>query len=141
MNVIRVWRIRFTDNVHWWAMMQALIMLLQNRFQRRRLYTAIALGKAKVLDVVAGETSAYAGMMWLLYPVLYLLQMWQIHTGLALAVHCWSATSAKNTIDWQAYAACTLWLSMAFGNTWTTSLTLWHKIRKGKSKSSLKKEE
>lgn len=32
-----------------WAMMQGVAMLLQNRYQRQRLYTRIALGKVRAL--------------------------------------------------------------------------------------------
>ncbi|KAM0855620.1 hypothetical protein ACQ4PT_049657 [Festuca glaucescens] len=35
-----------------WAVMQGFAMMLQNRYQRQRLYTRIALGKAKRMDVV-----------------------------------------------------------------------------------------
>ena len=126
------WRLQFTERVHKWAVMQAVVMLLQNRFQRRKLYTAIALGKAQVLDVVAGESSAYTGMMWLLYPVLYLLQAWQVHTGAALLLYCVNISGEDFGLkaDWQACAACALWLTMAVGNIWTTSLTLLHKIQR-----------
>nr|GFA03280.1 transmembrane protein 120 homolog [Tanacetum cinerariifolium] len=41
-----------------WAIMQGVAMLLQNRYQRQRLYTRIALGKARRMDVVWGETAA-----------------------------------------------------------------------------------
>lgn len=34
-----------------WAMMQGIAMLLQNRYQRQRLYTRIALGKVHFLIV------------------------------------------------------------------------------------------
>lgn len=33
-----------------WAMMQGVTMLLQNRYQRQRLYTRIALGKVILLN-------------------------------------------------------------------------------------------
>ena len=34
-----------------WAMMQGVVMLLQNRYQRQRLYTRIALGKVPLLTL------------------------------------------------------------------------------------------
>lgn len=36
---------------------QGLIMMLYNQYQRRRMYTRIALGKSSAMDVVAGESS------------------------------------------------------------------------------------
>jgi hypothetical protein len=35
-----------------WAMMQGVAMLLQNRYQRQRLYTRIALGKVPLLNII-----------------------------------------------------------------------------------------
>lgn len=35
-----------------WAMMQGVAMLLQNRYQRQRLYTRIALGKVPLLNSI-----------------------------------------------------------------------------------------
>ncbi|KAK9290584.1 hypothetical protein L1049_008755 [Liquidambar formosana] len=58
-----------------WAMMQGVSMLLQNRYQRQRLYTRIALGKAKRMDVVWGETAGVDGQLWLLCPILFILQV------------------------------------------------------------------
>ncbi|XP_044485401.1 transmembrane protein 120 homolog isoform X2 [Mangifera indica] len=57
-----------------WAMMQGVAMLLQNRYQRQRLYTRIALGKARRMDVVWGETAGVDGQLWLLCPMLFILQ-------------------------------------------------------------------
>ncbi|KAH0914552.1 hypothetical protein HID58_028998 [Brassica napus] len=58
-----------------WAMMQGVAMLLQNRYQRQRLYTRIALGKAKRMDVVWGETAGVDGQLLLLCPILFTLQV------------------------------------------------------------------
>ncbi|KAL7230193.1 hypothetical protein ACSBR2_008663 [Camellia fascicularis] len=58
-----------------WAIMQGVAMLLQNRYQRQRLYTRIALGKARRMDVVWGETAGVDGQLWLLAPILFILQV------------------------------------------------------------------
>jgi hypothetical protein len=55
--------------------MQGVAMLLQNRYQRQRLYTRIALGKAGRMDVVWGETAGVKGQLWVLYPLLFILQV------------------------------------------------------------------
>ncbi|XP_028125561.1 uncharacterized protein LOC114322461 isoform X4 [Camellia sinensis] len=57
-----------------WAIMQGVAMLLQNRYQRQRLCTHIALGKARRMDVVWGETAGVDGQLWLLAPILFILQ-------------------------------------------------------------------
>ncbi|XP_040861512.1 uncharacterized protein [Glycine max] len=67
-----------------WAMMQGVAMLLQNRYQRQRLYTRIALGKAKRMDVVWGETAGVDGQLWLLCPILFTLQGFEAYVGLLL---------------------------------------------------------
>ena len=60
-------------------------MMLQNRYQRRRMYTRIALGKNRAMDVVSGETSGGSGQLIILYPLLFGLQLGQCwigaHTG------------------------------------------------------------
>ncbi|XP_028125576.1 transmembrane protein 120 homolog [Camellia sinensis] len=58
-----------------WAIMQGVAMLLQNRYQRQRLCTHIALGKARRMDVVWGETAGVDGQLWLLAPILFILQV------------------------------------------------------------------
>ncbi|RLN07212.1 hypothetical protein C2845_PM11G11920 [Panicum miliaceum] len=67
-----------------WAIMQGIAMHLQNRYQRQRLRTRIALGKAKRMDVVAGETASVEGQLLLLYPVLFILQV--VVCGILLVV-------------------------------------------------------
>ena len=47
-------------------------------YQRRRMYTRIALGKSSAMDVVGGETSASTGQLWVLYPMLFALQGLQV---------------------------------------------------------------
>ena len=51
-------------------LLQALVMLVQNLYQRRRMYTRIALGKNNAMDVVSGESSGSSGQLLLLYPLL-----------------------------------------------------------------------
>jgi hypothetical protein len=60
-----------------WAVMQGVAMLLQNHYQRQRLYTRIALGKAGRMDVVWGETAGVTGQLWVFYPLLFTLQVCQ----------------------------------------------------------------
>ena len=54
-----------------WSVFQAVVMLVQNRYQRRRMYTRIALGKNSAMDVVSGESSGTSGQLLLLYPLLF----------------------------------------------------------------------
>nr|KAJ0185900.1 hypothetical protein LSAT_V11C900456590 [Lactuca sativa] len=50
-------------------------LLLQNRYQRQRLYTRFALKKARRMDVVWGETAGVKGQLWILLPILFVLQV------------------------------------------------------------------
>lgn len=56
-------------------------MMVQNRYQRRRMYTRIALGKNRAMDVVSGETSGGSGQLLILYPLLFALQILQCWIG------------------------------------------------------------
>lgn len=40
-----------------WSAAQGVVMILQNRYQRRRMYTRIALGRNAAMDVVSGVRS------------------------------------------------------------------------------------
>jgi hypothetical protein len=68
---------------------QASVMTLQNRYQRRRMYVRIALGKNGAMDVVSGESSGSAGQLLFLYPMLFGLQVWQLCMGVTMAAQTW----------------------------------------------------
>lgn len=84
----------------WWAWWQSLIMILQNRYQRKRLVTRIALGKAMAMDVVSGESSGNFGQLLLLYPLLFWLQGLQANIGFTMVRRGWSAASAAPSEGW-----------------------------------------
>ena len=56
-------------------------MMMQNRYQRRRMYTRIAMGKNRAMDVVSGESSGVAGQVLIIYPMLLALQASQFIIG------------------------------------------------------------
>lgn len=115
-----------------WAVMQGVAMLLQNRYQRQRLYTRIALGKAGRMDVVWGETAGVIGQLWLLYPVLFMLQFFQGYLGFRLL----STAFKEHNSEWQVTGCGLLLLVMALGNFANTVETLFAKMRiKTKMKS------
>lgn len=111
-------------------------MLLQNRYQRQRLYTRIALGKAKRMDVVWGESSGERGQLWLLCPILFTLQGFEAYVGLLLL------RTAFVGVEWQVVFCGFLLVLMAVGNFANTVQTLLvksrfkAKMKKSKSKSS-----
>lgn len=61
----------FAEKFMLWSAFQALVMLVQNRYQKRRMYTRIAMGKNSAMDVVSGESSGSTGQLMVLYPMLF----------------------------------------------------------------------
>ncbi|CAN0908977.1 Transmembrane protein 120 homolog [Linum grandiflorum] len=121
-----------------WAMMQGVAMLLQNRYQRQRLYTRIALGKAKRMDVVWGETAGVDGQLLLLCPILFILQGFEAYVGLQLL----RTAFVRVVTEWQIIFCGVLLIFMAVGNFSNTVQTLMAKSRfKAKMKRSKSKAE
>ncbi|CAI9762544.1 unnamed protein product [Fraxinus pennsylvanica] len=109
----------------YWAIMQGFAMILQNRYQRQRLYTRIALGKAKRMDVVWGETAGVKGQLLFLCPVLFVLQGFEAYLGLKLLKTALAGFSS----DWQVITCGILLIIMAVGNFANTVQTLVTKSR------------
>jgi hypothetical protein len=121
-----------------WAIMQGVAMLLQNRYQRQRLYTRIALGKAKRMDVVWGETAGVEGQLWLLCPILFTMQGFEAYVGLELLKTAFVGVVS----EWQVICCGILLVLMAVGNFINTVQTLMSKSRfKAKMKRSKSKQE
>lgn len=122
-----------------WAIMQGVAMILQNRYQRQRLYTRIALGKARRMDVVWGETAGVAGQLLLLCPILFVLQGFEAYVGVLLL----KTALVGYNLDWQVITCGILLLVMAVGNFANTVQTLIMKsrvkakIKRGKSRLDL----
>ncbi|EYU45355.1 hypothetical protein ABFS82_06G011600 [Erythranthe guttata] len=122
-----------------WAIMQGVAMMLQNRYQRQRLYTRIALGKARRMDVVWGETAGVEGQLLLLCPILFVLQGFEAYVGLLLL----KTALAGSSLGWQVITCGILLIIMAAGNfvntvqTLVTKSRVKAKIRKGKSRQEL----
>eukprot|EP00951_Prasinocladus_malaysianus_P047558 scaffold650954_cov33-Prasinocladus_malaysianus.AAC.1 len=55
----------FLGKFLFWLSCQGLVLLMQNHFQRSRLYTRIALGKNHMMDVVGGESAGGQGQMYI----------------------------------------------------------------------------
>eukprot|EP00252_Welwitschia_mirabilis_P006381 TRINITY_DN1724_c0_g1_i1.p1 TRINITY_DN1724_c0_g1~~TRINITY_DN1724_c0_g1_i1.p1 ORF type:complete len:372 (+),score=50.49 TRINITY_DN1724_c0_g1_i1:203-1318(+) len=115
-----------------WAIMQGVAMLLQNRYQRQRLYTRIALGKARRMDVVWGETAGVEGQLWLLYPILFILQGFEGYVGILLLLSAF----VHDAPDWQVVVCGICLLIMAVGNFFNTLETL---VAKSRVKAKMKK--
>ncbi|KAL4557248.1 hypothetical protein LXL04_035421 [Taraxacum kok-saghyz] len=115
-----------------WAIMQGIAMLLQNKYQRQRLYTRIALGKARRMDVVWGETAGVEGQLWFLCPMLFVLQVFEGYVGILLL-----KTAISGVIsEWQVVTCGVLLITMAVGNFANTVETL---LLKSRFKAKMKK--
>ncbi|XP_043702063.1 transmembrane protein 120 homolog isoform X1 [Telopea speciosissima] len=123
-----------------WAIMQGFAMMLQNRYQRQRLYTRIALGKARRMDVVWGETAGVEGQLLLLCPLLFILQGFEAYVGLLLL-----RTVRDGVVsEWQVVVCGILLVVMAVGNFTNTVETLMAKSRvkaKMRTKSKLELDQ
>ncbi|XVE58221.1 hypothetical protein DITRI_Ditri04bG0152600 [Diplodiscus trichospermus] len=120
-----------------WAMMQGVAMLLQNRYQRQRLYTRIALGKANRMDVVWGETAGVDGQLWVLCPILFLMQGFEAYVGLLLLKTAFVGVVSA----WQVFFCGIVLVLMAIGNFINTVQTLMTKSRfKAKMKRTKSKQ-
>ncbi|XP_066324718.1 uncharacterized protein [Miscanthus floridulus] len=121
-----------------WAIMQGITMHLQNRYQRQRLRTRIALGKAKRMDVVAGETAGVEGQLLLLYPVLFILQGFEAYVGVLLLQTALHGLAS----EWQVVVCGILLVVMAVGNFVNTMETLLLKLRfKAKMKRAKNRQD
>eukprot|EP01025_Chloroclados_australasicus_P020156 TRINITY_DN2118_c0_g1_i2.p1 TRINITY_DN2118_c0_g1~~TRINITY_DN2118_c0_g1_i2.p1 ORF type:complete len:396 (-),score=37.94 TRINITY_DN2118_c0_g1_i2:168-1355(-) len=90
----------FAERFLLWTCFQAIVMIFQNRYQRRRMYTRIALGKNSAMDVVSGESSGGSGQLLILYPMLFALQIWQLWLGIEMILRNYqSFTSLEGWLD------------------------------------------
>lgn len=67
--------------------LQGAVMIVQNRYQRFRLYTRVAMGKASPMDVAGGEMGGNTGQLKLLYPLLFGLQGLQVYFGASVGLY------------------------------------------------------
>ncbi|CAI9774223.1 unnamed protein product [Fraxinus pennsylvanica] len=122
-----------------WAIMQGVAMILQNRYQRQRLYTRIALGKARRMDVVWGETAGVEGQLLLLCPILFMLQGFEAYVGVLLLKTAFAGFFS----EWQVITCGILLIIMAVGNfantvqTLVTKSRVKAKIKRGRSRQEL----
>ena len=92
-------------------------------YQRTRLYTRIALGKARAMDVVSGESSGNFGQLLLLYPLLFWLQALQANIGVSMMLRGYGALFSPE--GWLvrrmpgsglARTACWVWVRLSEGS-------------------------
>ena len=114
----------FTSRFLTFTTLQGIVMLVQNRYQRFRMYTRVAMGKASPMDVASGELSG--GQLKLLYPLLFGLQAMQLSVGTSVLWVVWTTYRIESHVmrEWQASVAGVLFTLMAIGNFTATVNTL-----------------
>ena len=114
---------------------QGVVMVAQNRYQRFRMYTRVAMGKASPMDVASIELSG--GQLKLLYPLLFALQAMQLYVGASVLWVVLTTYRIESHImrEWQASVAGILFVLMAIGNFTATLNTLRSKRSFARSKS------
>ena len=117
---------------------QGIVMMLQNRYQRSRLYTRIALGKAGSMDVV-GEGANFSGQLKLLIPLLFALQAWQFRLSY-VQLDAARRAFVEGHREWQLAAGGFIFFILAVGNFRATLLTVLIKakfVRRKRAESEL----
>ncbi|MBA0850854.1 hypothetical protein Goshw_008175 [Gossypium schwendimanii] len=121
-----------------WAMMQGAALLLLNRYQRRRLYTRISLGKSNSMNVARRETTGVDCQLWVLCPILFVMQGFEAYVGLLLL----KTAFARVVTEWQIIFCGIILVILAVGNFINTAQTLMAKSRfKGTMKKSKSRRE
>ncbi|CAI4231266.1 unnamed protein product [Auanema sp. JU1783] len=110
-----------------------LVQLLQNQYQQGTLRRLHALGKGHQMDVTLEgfNSNMFKGLTFLL-PFLILGYFFQLYNAYTL----WNL-SYQCPGQWQVLALCYLFLTVACGNIFTTSLVIWKKFRNSGSYSNL----
>jgi len=123
------------------GLLQGLIMLFQNNYQKRRLYVRKTLGKAKAIDVESSETLVEKPTdLQALIPMLFVLYAIELWFGAPALLYCWQA----GTAFWSSSGAATVplmalaFLVLAVGNAWTTGRVLVSKSRSRQLKQMVK---
>lgn len=128
----------FTGRYLLWAAAQGAVMFLQNSYQRKRTYTRIALGRGSAMDVASGAPGT-ASQLRLLFPLLFALQLAQMHNGLVVlrvAAASLAASLAQEVgppLEWQAFTCGALLVVTGAGSFAATVTSLAEKGRKARA--------
>jgi hypothetical protein len=132
----------FAEKFTNYNVLQGLIMMFQNRYQSRRLYRQIALGRNKTMDVVSSESSPGKGQVFILYPALFAMQGLQFY--MAIDAITFSAEDFFQKAGWLddvpsstelrssrgVFICGVLFLILALGNLMSTVATIVSKLKK-----------
>jgi len=128
----------FLPQFLYFSLLQALVQILQNKYQSDKLYKLIAMEKADKMQIVPGDTPLELGSLLLPFPSLtssvsfllpFLLsaQCFQIYNSVTLLKLAFSGTF--EAVEWQVYACGILFFSLGVGNLSTTLFTVGQKYK------------
>ncbi|MQM01180.1 hypothetical protein Taro_033930 [Colocasia esculenta] len=95
---------------------------------------SITCSQARRMDVVWGETAGVEGQLWLLCPILFILQIFEAYVGVKLLLNALEGLVP----EWQVVVCGILLVLMAVGNFANTVQTL---MAKSRFKAKMKRKE
>lgn len=105
------------------GLVQGLVMFFQNNYQKKRLYTRKALGKAKAIDVDSTETLVEKPTdLKILIPMLFFLYLMEFYFGFGLISDFMSRRNIEYPVSILVLGAC--FLVLGVGNAYTTGIVL-----------------
>lgn len=113
------------------ALYIAIVQFFQYRYQKSRLYTLVALDRARPMDTVAGDgffTDSLQREFVLLIPLLVIGQVWQLWNAWVL----FGLWQEQDREVWQIPASIALFAILGIGNMLTTVRTWGAKAGRGK---------
>jgi hypothetical protein len=131
--------VTFIGRFLFFTICQGVVMHLQNRYQRFRMYTRVAVGKSSPMDVSSIESGSRLKLLW---PLLLFLQSMQLVFGCQVLIK-WFKEYARNghgLKEWQALVAGSLFVIMALGNGNSTIMTFIRKRNFGINEAKKKKK-
>ncbi|QDZ20780.1 transmembrane TMPIT-like protein [Chloropicon primus] len=138
----------FSEKFIFFNVLQGLIMMFQNKYQSRRLYRQIALGRNKTMDVVSTESSPGKGHLLVLYPALFAMQALQF--AVAIDAILYSANDFFSEVGWLdnvpsstdlrssrgVFVCGVLFMILALGNLLSTLATIFSKAKKSSRRNA-----
>lgn len=113
------------------GLIQGLVMLFQNNYQKKRLYTRKALGKAKAIDVDSTETLLEKPTdLSILVPMLFLLYAIELWFGASFIYHyLYDVAGSHASYPLTLFILGALFIVLGLGNAITTGTVLVSKSR------------
>ena len=108
----------------WFGLVQGLVMLFQNNYQKKRLYVRKTLGKAKAIDTDSGETLVEKPTdLAVLIPMLFSLYTIELWFGVSF-IRKYLEHDPSMRFPVSVLVMGLAFIVLAVGNAWTTGIVL-----------------